>query len=152
VTFFQDAGARRSYASDVAAIPMLSYEDCAAAAEWLKTAFGFREEERYADDDGRVTHVTLTHGNGVVMIGWPGPDYRSPRRHAETCEAAARWLDVPYVVDGVFVSVDDIEAHCERARRAGARILSEPDEAHGARRYRVEDLEGHRWMFVQATG
>lgn len=131
-------------------IPMLSYEDCGAAADWLAKAFDFREHERYADDDGRVTHVTLSCGEGIVMIGWPGAEYESPRHHAETCEAAARWLEVPYVVDGVYVRVDDVDAHCERARRAGARILSEPaDQSFGERHYRVEDLEGHRWMFSQ---
>ena len=129
-------------------VPMLSYEDCGAAAEWLARAFGFSEHERYSDDDGRVTHVTLSAGDGVVMIGWPGPDYRSPRHHAESCEAAARWLDVPYVVNGVYVAVDDVDAHYAQAREAGARILSEPeDQSFGDRHYRVEDLEGHRWMF-----
>jgi uncharacterized glyoxalase superfamily protein PhnB len=134
-------------------IPMLSYEDCAAAADWLRDAFGFSEHERYADDDGRVTHVTLSIGDGVVMIGWPGPDYESPKRHRETCEAAARWSEVPYVIDGVLVGVDDVDAHCERARAAGARILSEPeDQPYGDRQYRAEDLEGHRWMFAQPIG
>lgn len=117
----------------MAVIPMLSYEDCATAADWLKDAFGFGEEERYADDDGRVTHVTLTSPSGVVMIGWPGPDYQSPKHHRETCAAAARWSGVPYVIDGVFATVEDVGVHCERARAAGARILSEPDEAFGAR-------------------
>jgi uncharacterized glyoxalase superfamily protein PhnB len=131
-------------------VPMLSYEDCATAADWLANAFGFREHERYADDTGRVTHVTMSSGDGVVMIGWPGPDYESPKHHADNCESARRWLEVPYVVDGVLVQVDDVDAHCERAREAGARILSEPeDQSFGDRHYRVEDLEGHRWMFAQ---
>jgi uncharacterized glyoxalase superfamily protein PhnB len=132
-------------------IPMLSYEDCGAAADWLANAFGFREHERYTDDDGRVTHVTLSYGgDGVLMIGWPGADYENPRHHAETCEAAARWLDVPWVVDGVYVQVEDVDAHCEHARQAGARILSEPEDVeYGDRRYRAEDLEGHRWMFAE---
>ena len=130
-------------------IPMLSYEDCDAAAEWLVRTFGFREHERYSDDDGRVTHVTLSCGDGVVMIGWPSPEYESPKHHAETCERARRWLETPYIVDGVLVYIDDADAHCTRAREAGARILSEPDHAYGARRYRAEDLEGHRWMFAE---
>jgi uncharacterized glyoxalase superfamily protein PhnB len=114
-------------------------------------AFGFREHERYADDDGRVTHVTLSYGDGVVMIGWPSADYEGPRHHAEACEAAARWLETPYIVDGVYVSVNDVDAHFGRAREAGARILSGPEDSeHGDRHYRVEDLEGHRWMFAQA--
>jgi uncharacterized glyoxalase superfamily protein PhnB len=131
-------------------VPMLSYEDCAAAADWLAQAFGFREHERYADDTGRVTHVTLSLGEGVVMIGWPAAEYESPKHHAKNCERARRWLEVPYVVDGVLVHVDDVDAHCARAREAGARILSEPeDQSFGDRHYRAEDLEGHRWMFAQ---
>lgn len=134
-------------------IPMLSYEDCGAAADWMIAAFGFRETERYADDGGRVTHVTLSTGDGVVMIGWPSADYESPKRHRDTCEAAARWSKVPYVVDGVWVLVDDVDAHFERARNAGATILSEPeDKDFGERTYRVEDLEGHRWMFAESIG
>lgn len=62
---------------------------------------------------------------GVVMLGHPSGDYRAPRRHAEECEAARRRLETPYVIDGVFVSVD---AHAARARAAGARILSEPED------------------------
>src|ERR1043166_8463017 len=94
--------------------PMLSYEDAGAAAEWTARAFGFEELERYASDDGTVTHVTMRAGSGLVMFGWPGPDYRSPRRHAETCDDARRWLETPFVVDGGLVSVDGIEGHCGR--------------------------------------
>ena len=128
---------------------MLSYEDVGAAAVWLCRAFGFTETGRF-ESGGRVTHVNLALGDGVVMAGWPGPDYRSPKSHRETCAAAQRWLASPFVIDGVYVQVDDIEAHCERARAAGATILSEVEdnEAVGQRQYRAEDLEGHRWMFA----
>src|SRR5919109_3259106 len=64
-------------------VPMLSYEDCGAAADWLCRAFGFEETDRYAEADGRVTHVELRLGDGVVFLGNPGPDYQSPRRHRE---------------------------------------------------------------------
>ena len=130
--------------------PMLSYEDAGAAADWLVEAFGFEERLRFTEDGGKVSHVELRLGDGVVMLGNPGPDYRSPKRHREECEAAARWSRVPYVVDGVLAYVDDVDAHFERARRAGATILSEPEEQpHGDRHYRAEDVEGHRWMFAQ---
>jgi uncharacterized glyoxalase superfamily protein PhnB len=55
---------------------------------------------------------------------------------------------VPWVVDGVWVGVDDLESHFERSRAAGARILSAPEGTPHGRQYRVEDLEGHRWMFA----
>ena len=130
--------------------PMLSYEHVGAAADWLCAAFGFGELSRF-EGGGRVTHVSLGTGDGVVMAGWPGPDYRSPKTHRETCADADRWLDGPFVVDGVYVRVGDIEAHFDRATAAGATILSpvEDNRAAGQRQYRAEDPEGHRWMFAE---
>ncbi len=138
--------------SEQRVVPMLSYEDAGRAADWIVEAFGFEEIERY-EDERTVTHVTLKLGDGTVYLGNPGPDYRGPRRLAETCEAARRMLETPYVVDGVMVQVDDIEAHYERARAAGATILTELEDNPGVgqRQYRAEDLEGHRWMFAQFT-
>jgi PhnB protein len=131
-------------------VPMLTYEDVGAAADWLCSAFGFRESgERYTDDEGRVTHAELSFGDGEVMLGFASPHYRSPRRHAAECEHAARWLDNPYVVDGVLVQVDDLDAHLDRARTAGADILRGPDDQPFGRLYAAADVEGHRWMFVQ---
>ena len=54
-------------------------------------------------------------------------------------------------IDGVLVEVDDLDAHLAHARAAGARILSEIEDAGGFRHYRAEDLEGHRWMFSGAV-
>jgi PhnB protein len=132
---------------------MLSYEDVAVAIDWLGEAFGFREEgERYADEDGRVTHAELNLDGAVVMLGWPGPDYRSPSHHAEDCEQARRWLSTPWVIDGVHVWVDDVDRHYERAKAAGATILRELEDLPFGRLYSAADLEGHRWMFMQPPG
>jgi len=131
-------------------IPALSYEDCAAAIDFLTRAYGFREVgERYTDDEGRVTHAELEYEGGQVMLGWPGPDYRGPRRHVEECEVARRMYDNPYVVDGVHVEVDDLDAHLARARAAGAEILRDPDDLPFGVLYTAADPEGHRWMFLQ---
>jgi len=131
-------------------VPMVSYEDVGAAADWLRDAFGFVEVSRF-EDGGLATHVNVATGDGLVMIGWPGPDYRSPKRHRETCDDARLWLDSPFIVDGVYVQVRDIEAHADRAAAAGAIILSEVEDnsSVGQRQYRAEDLEGHRWMFAE---
>jgi len=131
-------------------VPFLGYEDCGAAADWLVRAFGFEEAERI-EENGEVGHVTLRAGHGLVFLGHPGPDYVNPLHLRERCEAAARMYDVPWIVDGVWVAVDDVEAQVERARAAGARILSEPEETPHGRQCRVEDIEGHRWMFQQRT-
>lgn len=131
-------------------VPMIAYEDGAAALDWLARAFGFRERMRLTNDDGAITHAEMEIGSGLIMLATPTPEYRSPRRHREECERARKWSAVPWVVDGVLVQVDDVDAHCTRAKAAGARVLSEPEESgHGGRVYRVEDLEGHRWMFFQ---
>jgi uncharacterized glyoxalase superfamily protein PhnB len=132
-------------------IPMLTYEDAGRAADWIGRAFGFEETGRWSDDQGRVTHVNMELDGGVVMLGFASPDYQSPKHHAEVCDHARKWSAVPYVVDGVLVNVDDITGHFERAKQAGAKILSELEDnpAVGQQQYRAEDLEGHRWMFAQ---
>jgi PhnB protein len=133
------------------AVPMISYEDVGSAVAWLCEAFGFRESgERFDDADGRVTHAELSLDGATVMLGWPGADYRSPKRHAQECEQAARWLATPWVIDGVHVEVDDVDAHYERARAAGATILREPEDLPFGRLYSAADLEGHRWMFMES--
>jgi len=133
------------------AVPMISYQDVGAAVESLVEMFGFRERgERYAEPDGTVTHAELELDGALVMLGWPGPDYRGPASHGEVCEHARAWLAVPYIVDGVLIYVDDIDRHYERAKAAGAQILREPKDEPYGRLYNAADREGHRWMFMQA--
>ena len=129
-------------------IPMLAYEDGVAALEWLARAFGFVEKTRMLDG-GRLSHGEMDTGGGVVMLATPSPHYQGPRRHRQSCEAARRWSEVPWIVDGVLVYVNDVQAHFERAKAAGATILSEPEGGPPGQRYRVEDIEGHSWMFME---
>lgn len=131
-------------------VPMLAYEDGVAALECLARAFGFRERARLVEESGRLSHGELEAGSGLVMLATT-PDYEGPRRHREHCEAARRWSSVPWVIDGVLVYVDDVDGHCARAKAHGATILSEPEDGFPGRRYRAEDPEGHRWMFLQRT-
>jgi PhnB protein len=117
--------------------PYLLYEDVEAALDWLARAFGFRERLRIPGPGGKVAHAEMTLGDGLVMMGHPGPDYRNPKRLGQ-------------VTVSVHVYVDDVDAHHEQARRVGARILEEPaDQFYGDRRYGAEDPEGHTWYFAQ---
>jgi uncharacterized glyoxalase superfamily protein PhnB len=130
--------------------PFIGYEDAVAAIDWLERAFGFVENRsaRY-EEDGTITHAELDLGSATIYLSTPR-DYASPRRMRETSELARRAYDNAWVIDGHFVEVDDIDAHYERARGAGATILREPEEpGNGHRIYSAEDLEGHRWMFGQ---
>jgi uncharacterized glyoxalase superfamily protein PhnB len=132
-------------------IPMIAYEDGPRAMDWLADAFGFKERARMTDPSGRLSHGEMQVGEGVIMLATPSPDYRGPKHHRESCEQARRWSSVPYIIDGVLVYVKDVHAHFERARKAGANILSEPKEDSNGKQYRVEDLEGHRWMFMERS-
>jgi uncharacterized glyoxalase superfamily protein PhnB len=130
-------------------IPMLAYQEGFAAMDWLSRAFGFREKVRMAGKDGRLAHGELEAGEGVIMLATPTPHYESPRTHRASCERARRWSEVPWVIDGVLVYVPDVDEHYRRAKGAGATILSGPEDGFPARHYRAEDLEGHRWMFME---
>jgi MerR family transcriptional regulator, thiopeptide resistance regulator len=66
--------------------------------------------------------------------------------------AAEHRLESPLAADvsnsGPVVQVDDVDAHFQLARAAGARIDSEPvDQPYGQREYGARDLEGHCWWF-----
>jgi uncharacterized glyoxalase superfamily protein PhnB len=115
----------------------LYYEDVAGALSWLVRAFGFRERMRLTGPDGRIQHAEMELHDGVIMMGRPGPDYRNPKRLGQATQ-------------GLYVYVDDVDAHFERARKADARILAEPaDQFYGDRRYAAEDPEGHQWFFAE---
>ena len=116
--------------------PYLLYEDADAALDWLARAFGFREADRIAGPDGKVAHAEMDVGDGSsIFLGGPGGDYRNPKAVGRTAL--------------VYVYVDHVDAHCARAREAGAGIAEEPnDQPYGDRRYAAEDPEGHLWYFA----
>ena len=129
-------------------VPFLTYEDGIAALEWLAEVFGFTETARFTSSDGRLSHGEMSIGDGLVMLASPSPDYEGPKRHRGNCEIAASWSALPWIIDGILVFVEDVDEHYARAKAAGAVMLSELEDGPPARRYRVEDLEGHRWMFM----
>ncbi|HNP24951.1 MAG TPA: VOC family protein [Panacibacter sp.] len=132
-----------------AIIPMLAYEDGLAAMDWLCSAFGFSAAARIIDDDGKLAHGELTLGSGKIMIASPGPDYQSPKHHRKVCDVTDKWYQVPYIINGCLVYVEDIRKHYLTAKAYGAVILSEIEEGGPGMRYRAEDPEGHRWMFIE---
>jgi PhnB protein len=122
-------------------VPYLLYSDAPAAIDFLCKAFGFEEEFRQPMPDGRVGHAELAYQGNLVMLAsvWPEGGFASP-------------LDLPSVHSQVYCRVDDVDAHYQRARAAGATIVSEPADQHGQRMYRVTDPEGHRWLFAGPLG
>lgn len=129
---------------------MLSYEDGIKAIEWLVKAFGFEENSEMRMTEGdRLTHAELKLGNNIIMLATPSPDYESINKHRKHCEQTDKWLKVPYIVNGLLVYVDNVDAHYKKAKENGAEILSEIEDGFPGKRYRCEDIEGHRWMFIQ---
>src|SRR5215472_7370396 len=88
-------------------IPMIAYRDGVAALDWLANAFGFVELDRRTTPDGRLSHGEMQAGEGKIMLATPSPDYEGPREHRAHCERAQKWSEVPFVIDGVLVLVDD---------------------------------------------
>ena len=126
----------------------LFYENAAAAIDWLVRAFGFEVQERVEDEQGRIVHSQLVLDGGLIMVGQTGlqPD--------RAYQQSPRGLDGANT-QSLAVHVDDADAHCERARAAGAVITMEPatqDYGEGYwvdRSYGARDLEGHHWWFLQ---
>jgi uncharacterized glyoxalase superfamily protein PhnB len=116
-------------------MPYLLYEDSDAALEFLVKAFGFTEKFHMTDDNGRVSHAEVQMKDGVIMLGTPPGDYKNPAKLGSKTQ-------------NVYVYVDDVDAHHERAKQAGAKIVREPeDQFYGDRNYAAEDPEGHEWYF-----
>jgi uncharacterized glyoxalase superfamily protein PhnB len=115
-------------------VPWRTYDDAHAAVAFLESAFGAERHDFETADDGSVAHAELRFGNGIVMVG-------SAKRDLP----ATRGAGAPG--DGIYVVVDDIDAHYERARAAGAEIVSELRDLDYSREYSASDPEGNRWHF-----
>src|SRR5260221_3190872 len=132
------------------------YEDPIKAIDWLCRSFGFVVRLKVEADDGSIVHSELTFGEGVVMVATSGGN----PAHPEAANRDTAHRKSPRALGGantqsMMVYVDDVEAHCVRARAAGAKILSEPktsdygEEYWADRGYEAEDIDGHHWWFMQ---
>ncbi len=130
-------------------IPMLSYENGAAMMDWLCSAFGFIEKIKWLDENRRLTHGEIAMGDSIIMLASPTSDYKSPASLRKISEDIAKMYTIPYIINGVLVYVDNIENHFNHAKANGAIILSEIERGGPGTRYRAEDLEGQRWMFME---
>jgi uncharacterized glyoxalase superfamily protein PhnB len=123
-------------------VPALHYKKPLEALDWLEKAFGFERTMLIMgdDQDERMLHAQMSFGDGTIMVGGEWTDTAaSPLSTGGRCTQDVH----------VYLS-DDIDAHCARARAAGAKIVEAPeDQFYGARTYRALDPEGHMWTFSQ---
>ena len=132
-------------AESSAITPSVFYRDPMAALRWLEKAFGFETSMLVTDDDNKVGHAEMTYLGAAIGVGG---EFSS----AELLGPAE--MKSPLSLGGMgtqFIRVhlpEGLDAHCEHARAAGARIVQEPaDQFYGARTYRALDPEGHVWNF-----
>jgi uncharacterized glyoxalase superfamily protein PhnB len=120
--------------------PYLLYEDGEAAIEFLSGAFGFREVDRTTGGAGGLhAELEVSPGGGRIYLGQPPAGFENPAKVGRTSL--------------LYVVVEDVEAHYERTRAAGAAIVEEPNDLpHGHRRYGCADPQGHEWYFAQILG
>ena len=120
--------------------PSVIYRDDRAALDWLAKAFGFEVSLIVEDDGGKIVHAEMSYRGARVSIAREFMDQtKSP-------------MDLGRKITQLLhIQVEsDIDAHCERARAAGAAIFQEPeDQFYGDRTYRCIDPEGHVWVFAQ---
>ena len=118
-------------------IPSVRYADARTAIEFLQGAFGFTAQMVVEGEDDTIEHAQLTHGTGMVMVGSDRDDEFGQFVAAERMSPVS-----------LYVIVEDVAAHAERARVAGAEILMGPQEqAYGGSNYVARDLEGNVWSF-----
>jgi uncharacterized glyoxalase superfamily protein PhnB len=117
--------------------PYLLYEDGEAAIEFATRAFGFREVDRAVGSAGGLhAELEVNREGGRVYLGQPSGGFGNPATVGRT--------------SSVYVLVDDVDRHHERAKAAGAEIIEEPNDLpFGHRRYRCVDPQGHEWSFAQ---
>ena len=118
-------------------IPGMRYRDAYAAIDWLCEVLGFERRLVVPDGDGGVAHAELTLGSGMIMLG--------------SDHGRANDFVVPPTPDGTltqnaYIIVREIEAAYQRAKDAGANIVSELEEQHyGGSLFSVRDPEGQLW-------
>ena len=117
-------------------IPYLFYRDLPAALEWLARAFGFTEEMRTGTPSGGM-HAQMRFDGQRIMMGQGARQWGmvSPR------EADSATM-------GVFIYLEDVDAHHTRAEAAGAEIVQPPHNESYGRTYTARDLDGHPWFFT----
>ena len=116
------------------------YQDAKAAFRWLEEAFGFEPLFVLLDAEGNLGHSEMTYGKSVVMVGneW-SEDHKSPKSIGGKNSQS---------IHVQLAEGEDLDAHYQRARAAGAEILMEPNmQFYGDRTYRARDPEGHIWTF-----
>jgi len=120
-------------------IPTLRYRDAQGAIEYLQNVLGFEAVMVVEGDGGVIEHAQLTHGTGMVMLSSVGDS---------EFEKAIEDGGDPTGRGAIYIVIDDVDGHADKARSFGANIVVEPeDQDYGGSAYTLKDHEGNVWSF-----
>ena len=115
-------------------LPHIVYQNVVDAIQWLTKTFGFTEHYHYGNP---VSGAQMYLGGAWIMVRQARPGNKSP-------------AELGYGTQSVTVFVDDVQAHFERSKSAGAKIVEDLHETmYGELQYGVQDLDGHHWLFAR---
>lgn len=121
-------------------LPHVVYRNVANAIAWLTKTFGFEEHYRYGEAGGIVAGAQMHLGNAWIMLHSERAGSGTPARLGSGTQS-------------LTIFVEDVDAHFERAKSAGAEIVEDLHETvYGERQYGAVDLDGHHWLFSRHAG
>src|SRR6266581_6313445 len=110
------------------------YPDVAEAIASLTKTFGFTEHYRYGDPSA-PSGAQMFLGQAWIMLRSARPGSASPAQ-------------LGYGTQSLTVFLEDVDAHFQKAKSAGAKIVEDLHETeYGERQYGAEGLAGHHWLF-----
>ena len=134
--------AEREPALTPALTPYITVSDARRAVDWYTEVLGAqRRGEPHVNADGTIGHAEVGIGGAVLMLAeasglWPDVPVRAPESPATFSHS-------------LHLTVDDVDAVTERARRGGASVEREPADQFYGRGSVIVDPFGHRWILLR---
>ncbi|PYV08375.1 MAG: glyoxalase [Acidobacteria bacterium] len=120
------------------ATPYLIVRDAARAIDFYRKAFGATELVRMPGPDGRLMHAEMRIGDSVIMLSDEFPE-----------RGALSPQSLGGAGVGIFLYLDDVDAHFEQAVSAGAKVLVPVEDMFWGDRWgQIEDPFAHRWQLA----
>jgi uncharacterized glyoxalase superfamily protein PhnB len=124
--------------------PYLTVTDADHSLDFYERAFGFGRGNTLAARDGQVVHAEMSYQGRTILMFSPEGAWSPMRTPAHSgCETPVSF----------YVYCADVDVLTERAREAGAIVLSTPEDMFwGDRMARLQDPDGYVWAFATRVG
>ena len=120
------------------ATPYLVVHEAAKAIDFYKRAFGAIVKVRMEGPPGKIAHAELQIGDSMIMLG-----DEAPRMEAKSPQSLGG------TTAGIFLYVKDVDAACQQAVDAGAKVTMPVTDMFWGDRYgKLMDPFGHSWSMA----